>query len=181
MEIKRIGIGQLVKERNGENVGKIVAHTAETISIELAGSNEVIEAVRANCIKATAEEYTSAAELAFEAEIEATDIDEEEKQDSFCRLSNKRYEPFITCNDSLSYDNGDEVAIALRALTLADTYAACANVIGTAKGELIARYSHLNNGQQRMNLGNRIRAAFRKADEAQRRQILAICSKENYL
>lgn len=66
-----------------------------------------------------------------------------------------------------SYDSGDKIAKALRGMDLEEVYHETARALkhsGTVEGtiaeiedELIARYSHLNTGMQRMNLGNRLR------------------------
>lgn len=60
-------------------------------------------------------------------------------------------------------DIGDEVAILLRtAKTLEDTYRIAGKFLNVRPDELKARYGHLNNGQQRMNLGNRMRSHMKK-------------------
>lgn len=60
-------------------------------------------------------------------------------------------------------DVGDEVALLLRpAKTLDDVYRIAAKYIKVPEDELRQRYAHLNNGQQRMNLGNRMRGHFKK-------------------
>ena len=60
-------------------------------------------------------------------------------------------------------DVGDEIAILLRtAKTLEDTYRIAGKFLNTRPDELSARYGHLNNGQQRMNLGNRMRSHMKK-------------------
>jgi hypothetical protein len=60
-------------------------------------------------------------------------------------------------------DVGDEVATRLRACTTLDeTYLAASQYLVVPVEELRAKYGHLNPGQQRMNLGNRMRAKWRK-------------------
>jgi hypothetical protein len=60
-------------------------------------------------------------------------------------------------------DVGDPVAVLLRDCgSLGDVYTVAATFLGVPVAELQARYSHLNPGQQRMNLGNRMRAKWRK-------------------
>jgi len=59
-------------------------------------------------------------------------------------------------------DNGDPVAVALRGCTtLDDVYRETAALLRVPESELRAKYAHLNNGQQRMNCGNRLRGAFK--------------------
>ena len=58
---------------------------------------------------------------------------------------------------------GDDLAMVLAGHGLDVIYSAAAVVLSTDESELRQRYAHLNPGQQRMNLGNRIRGAARKA------------------
>lgn len=60
---------------------------------------------------------------------------------------------------SASRDVGDEIAAMLRD---ADFYKAGAKYLGVPEAELRAKYEHLNPGQQRMNVGNRMRAKWKK-------------------
>lgn len=57
-------------------------------------------------------------------------------------------------------DVGDEAAQLLRGSD--DIYAAASKFLGVEAKDLRAKYAHLNPGQQRMNLGNRMRAYQRK-------------------
>lgn len=62
-------------------------------------------------------------------------------------------------------DVGDDVANLLREAGkggLDGCYAAAADFLGVAEADLRAKYGHLNPGQQRMNLGNRMRAYAKK-------------------
>ena len=60
-------------------------------------------------------------------------------------------------------DAGDEVALLLRkAKDLADVYQIGAKYLSMKVDELKAKYGHLNPGQQRMNVGNKMRAFWRK-------------------
>lgn len=60
-------------------------------------------------------------------------------------------------NTSLSC--GDATAKSLQGLELEDVYKKASKVLGVPVTELKSRYSKLNPGMQRMNLGNRMRAA----------------------
>jgi hypothetical protein len=53
----------------------------------------------------------------------------------------------------------DALATRLSGLTLDAIYTEAAIVLGTPEADLRAKYGHLNPGMQRMNLGNRMRAA----------------------
>lgn len=62
-----------------------------------------------------------------------------------------------------SADNGDAIAKELRELEPAEVAALADRVMGEEAGYHATRYAGLNNGQVRMNSGNRIRGAYRKA------------------
>ena len=63
----------------------------------------------------------------------------------------------------LSLNNGDHTATALRMFEPSRVLAIAEAVLpGIEKGELAKRYAKLNPGMQRMNAGNRIRAAIKK-------------------
>lgn len=60
-------------------------------------------------------------------------------------------------------DIGDEIAQMLRsASSLDDTYTIAARFLRVPEDELRQRYGHLNPGQQRMNLGNKMRHQLKK-------------------
>lgn len=60
-------------------------------------------------------------------------------------------------------DVGDEVAALLRSCdTLDKMYAVASEYLADPVENLRKKYGHLNHGQQRMNLGNRMRAKWRK-------------------
>jgi hypothetical protein len=65
-----------------------------------------------------------------------------------------------------SIDKGDGVAVTLRTMDLLSVYAAVSNTTGTSMADLRERFSHLNPGMQRMNLGNMMRRALREAAAA---------------
>ena len=65
-----------------------------------------------------------------------------------------------------SIDKGDAVALQLRPLALITVYATVSNATGVSLEDLTARFSHLNPGMQRMNLGNMLRRSLRQAATA---------------
>lgn len=67
---------------------------------------------------------------------------------------------------SVSLHNGDAVAVALVGLTLAEVVQVASEALDTPQKDLEAKYQHLNPGQQRMNLGNRIRGVVNKMNKA---------------
>jgi hypothetical protein len=65
----------------------------------------------------------------------------------------------VSAGGHATMDNGDALAKKLRGVELDDVYEQAARILGVSESELRARYKHLNPGMQRMNLGNRMRAA----------------------
>lgn len=63
-------------------------------------------------------------------------------------------------------DCGDPVAEKLRGKSLDEVFEIAAEVLGESVTALRTKYSHLNAGMIRMNLGNRMRGALRKAAKA---------------
>lgn len=59
------------------------------------------------------------------------------------------------CGDGIAQILNDKVE------NVAHLYKATSKLTGVPEADLKGRYGHLNQGQQRMNLGNRIRAAFK--------------------
>lgn len=67
---------------------------------------------------------------------------------------------------SVSRHNGDVVAAGLAGLTIEEVRELASEVLDTPVEDLEAKYAHLNVGQQRMNLGNRLRGAVAKMNRA---------------
>lgn len=102
-------------------------------------------------------EYTLAEALAEEAEM-----------GKIRRCVNTTYDPshYIKAKSKSGHatlHNGDPVAQKLADMDLDDIYSYTATVLKMPKQELLDKYAHLNIGMQRMNLGNRVRAALKKA------------------
>lgn len=72
-------------------------------------------------------------------------------------LSN--YVKVKTAAGNTSLSNGDELAKKLQGKDIEDVYRMAAKALDLTVKDLKSRYSHLNVGMQRMNLGNRMRAA----------------------
>lgn len=68
----------------------------------------------------------------------------------------------------IAVDCGDKVAEELRGLPLAAVYIEVAYILGTTTKELHAKYGHLNNGLQRMALGNLARKVVRAKEKAKK-------------
>lgn len=80
------------------------------------------------------------------------------------RKHRESYQDTVSYNNRLSKNNGDEVAQLLAGATPAAVVAAAEQLCGFKDGELLAKYAHLNNGQRRMNAGNRIRSQVKKGE-----------------
>lgn len=61
-----------------------------------------------------------------------------------------------------AYDTNDKVAKALRGATIEEAYSIAAKALHCTVKELVQKYGNLNKGQQRMTLGNRMRAALKQ-------------------
>lgn len=79
-------------------------------------------------------------------------------------LHRKDYKTCTSFSGKPSLDNDDQLAQALRGLTPDKVVATAERLCGLKSGELKARYAKLNNGQRRMNAGNRIRGAVKRQD-----------------
>lgn len=165
-EIKRPRIGMNVKSRDFQYVGNIRAYDHDTVTIAVIGLDcDDIVLPRGDVIKATKEEIevaiaaedAAAAALTALAEMEASPF-----ASPFARLTKATCDVYLR-GDKKSYDNGDEIAQFLRTRDLIDVYVSAACLLREDVVLLRQRYAHLNPGQQRMNLGNRIRGAARKA------------------
>jgi colicin import membrane protein len=69
-----------------------------------------------------------------------------------------------TAGGHASVDKNDELAQKLRGLTIDEVYTHAEAILKEPKADLMAKYAHLNTGMQRMNLGNRMRAAVMKVN-----------------
>ena len=78
------------------------------------------------------------------------------------RKHRDKYAPCVSYTNRLSLNNGDEVATLLQGSTPEAVMRAAEILCGFEEGELVAKYAHLNKGQQRMNAGNRIRGLVKK-------------------
>ena len=74
------------------------------------------------------------------------------------------YESTTSYSGVKSLNNGDDVAHFLDGMSPTEVLQAAERILGFEDGELQAKYAHLNAGQQRMNGGNRIRAALKRED-----------------
>lgn len=74
------------------------------------------------------------------------------------------YKPTVAYSGRQSLSIGDTVAEFLDGMSPAEVLKAAERILGLEDDELTTKYAHLNPGQQRMNGGNRIRAALKRGD-----------------
>lgn len=77
------------------------------------------------------------------------------------------YSKARSASGAMSHNNGDAVATALQGATLEEVTKLGAEVLEMSQKELREKYAHLNIGQQRMNIGNRIRGVVNKMNKAE--------------
>lgn len=113
------------------------------------------------------------------AEEQDTDEDEEltdaQKMKATLERHRTGYEKTVAHSGSASLDNGDKVAKALRGLHPVEAMVLANMVVVPLDPEFdaFAKYGHLNNGQQRMNSGNKIRGAV-KREETTNEEVLGL-------
>ena len=81
------------------------------------------------------------------------------------RKAREHYEKTKRPDGTRSADNGDAIAKELRDYEPQEVAELADKVLKAPKGTHFAKYQHLNNGQIRMNSGNRIRAEWKRANE----------------
>ncbi len=84
------------------------------------------------------------------------------------------YESYQAPNGSISMDNGDPVALALRGSSPEAVMAAAEKLKGLEAGTLTTRYADRNPGAKRMNSGNIIRGCLKRGDATQAQVVAAI-------
>lgn len=114
-------------------------------------------------------EGASSVEDLERAEELGIDLTSEEDPDStsIVRKDYKsRYLRVKAASGKASQICGDEVSMFLKEKTLEETYGIASEQLDIPLIDLHDRYSHLNPGQQRMVLGNRLRAHYKKLEAA---------------
>ena len=168
-------------------VGRITRFDADKIWFESAMTGEEVWVQRRAAFKATRGEYELALHnAAREAETSGNpedvidtlpekpesapmmgddDVDglDEEEHESRSIVPKHYKDEYVKVKVGKHYtqDSGDELAIMLRGKSLDETYEFAAQALDVVLADLYAKYEHLNPGQQRMVLGNRIRRAMK--------------------
>jgi len=116
-----------------------------------------------------AKQEAAAALAAAETGAAETETDEEDAPKltmaQQLRKHKANYEATVSYTNRPSLHNGDAVATVLAGLSPDQTCHLAEMLKEMASGELVARYSHLNPGQRRMNAGNLIRGAIKRGDK----------------
>ena len=103
-------------------------------------------------------------DLLFLAEL-ATHLDTKSRGMSDTLLRYRAsYEPTICYSGRKSLNNGDAIADFLAGLAPDEVLAKAEAILGLETGFLTEKYQNLNEGQKRMNGGNRLRAALKRGD-----------------
>jgi hypothetical protein len=169
MKNAEIEVGQtLLHAEHGEV--EVVKVTKRTVTIMGADIGEIK-------VKAATLELTEAAvaDLADVAEAEPADVADGEELDedapadgtSMKEQMNRfrvGYVDTVSHSGNKSQSNGDLVAIALAGLSGEQVCRVAMTVIPGLEVDLVEKYEHLNEGQRRMNSGNRIRAAVKREE-----------------
>lgn len=115
-------------------------------------------------------------QLAFHVEQEAKFESDEEELSDACKMAKALrdartgYEKATTVLGKATMDSGDQLAIELRTMPLIGTMILSNMVVqpllhGTGKSyDAFKQYGHLNEGQRRMNSGNKIRGAIKRGE-----------------
>jgi hypothetical protein len=79
-----------------------------------------------------------------------------------CTKYRKRYVDSVSASNRMSKNNGDELSRLLAGATSEAVMKIAEIALDLGRGFLLTKYENMNNGQQRMNSGNRLRAALKK-------------------
>ena len=91
------------------------------------------------------------------------------------RPDTSEYKKARSAGGGMSQHNGDVVAVGLAGMNVLEVAKVASLLIsGETEEQLLAKYSHLNIGQQRMALGNRVRGAVAKINKANAAEIAKV-------
>lgn len=180
--LKRASIGGYVQADvtgTGEwLVGRITGFDNKTVYFQPADGSEVVKMLRDEVYRATKAEYEDVVVKHLEsvAQIQEEDVvvpeilaEEDEDQPKGAKNgiikpeSVAKYVVGVTGNGRKSKHNGDVVAVMFEGKTLEEVIILVAAETGASIEELSTRWAHLNNGMQRMNVGNFLRRHIKKA------------------
>lgn len=119
------------------------------------------------------------------AEMDAKIDDEEQAQTVAAKMAEAlrkarvRYVKDRRPTGAATAHNGDLIARELRDYEPLEVCGLCDRCFDLPKGSTAAKYDHLNNGQKRMNAGNRIRSAYAKGDDEIKARIAFVLGLES--
>lgn len=158
-------------------VGRITTFNDTSITFQPADGSELVKVARAEVYKATKEEFDDAyvENVTQQAQTQEEDIvvpeilaEEAEAQPKGTKnglLSMgavSKYVVGVTGNGRKSKHNGDAIATLFEGKTLDEVFEIAAEQTGSTVADLSSRWSHLNHGMQRMNVGNFVRRHLKK-------------------
>jgi len=88
--------------------------------------------------------------------------DDERNLSNTMKEYRQKYTKATGYNGAATVNNGDDLAEVLLKLDPQEVVALAEKVLDLPEDELWNKYSHLNNGQKRMNAGNKLRFALKK-------------------
>ena len=139
------------------------------VTLDDTNSAEVLAATKGKVSArvSSLELMTYGASLQQEDVEEALDEAEEHasKMAEALRKARQRYIKTTRPNGAATAHNGDVIAKELRDYEPEDVCKLADRIFALPIGTHLAKYEHLNNGQKRMNAGNRIRGAWRKQED----------------
>ena len=155
--------------KGGGHVGHVLHHIGDDVTILVAGSFcREVTIPAADCQCATRQEVeTAAVEWREQNPLPGLPLDPPTygrpvSRGTFTATVSRETAPKPAKSPVAT---GDDLAVALAGHGLDVIYSAAAVVLSTDEPELRQRYGHLNPGQQRMNLGNRIRSTWKKSPD----------------
>ena len=147
VKLKRATVGQPVKSdidvTGNWCLGRILEFNKTHITYAPADGSDIIKTSRKHVYKSTEDEVKKV------RVINVNDVLATKKKSKLRDKSGLKQ----------SKDNGDATARALRGLNLNSVYEYASEFLKIPKNELKNRYNHLNHGQQRMCIGNKLRGA----------------------
>lgn len=155
------------KEKRAIKQAAAAAAKAEQAALEAkAAADAVVEqAEQTEATKVAAEDHTDRATVLMATDnAEAAQTAPVRTTRSIVRLAYKRkYGALQGCGDDIGTELTAAVTVAVGRQVTCDV--AKLNAVGRANGiDVQGLYGHLNVGQQRMNVGNRLRAAFKRGE-----------------
>jgi len=147
-------------------IGRIVSmDRRDRVTINPADNSEQLVVIKSEVYKATKEEYETYLEKAIDCSTESDEVIESVSEEAQTIVKDKyrqRYKISVSPEGRKSLHNGDVVALMLEGKNVHECYSVVATETKTSIHTLMQKWSHLNNGQQRMLLGNYLRKHYKE-------------------